>query len=313
MGVVIMRKTIKVGLVLLVLGLIMVMFGVANNGIQAVYWDSGFHIAKRQTKTYQLKQVKQITLATANNVTIRQGNTTSIKITANRTLPTVTTKDGHVTIKSATHNSETIGFMFNNTGSFADTTVITVPKGTTIDRIDDRSQQSGNVSLQNVTANHVQLLADDNNVSLSNVEIQQSASFTADSLHLTQVTAPSLQVTSDNLSITNSQFTEGASKITLDDDSAQLTNSKFKALQLHMTDGNLTLTNNQITDSLTASTVDGNIHVTAPKSIGVTAVTNDGNLNVFGNTNQSRYQYNQQATPQYHLTTDDGNITVTAS
>jgi len=80
-----------------------------------------------------------------------------------------------------------------------------------------------------------------------------------------------------------------------------------------MTDGNLTLTNNQITDSLTASTVDGNIHVTAPKSIGVTAVTNDGNLNVFGNTNQSRYQYNQQATPQYHLTTDDGNITVTAS
>ena len=308
-----MRKTIKIGVILLVLGLIMAMFGIANNGIQAVYWDSGFHIARRQTKTYQLKQVKQITLSTANNVTIRQGNTASIKVTASRKLPTVTTKDGHVTIKSATHNSETIGFMFDNTGSFADDTVITVPKGTTVDRIDDSTQQSGDVQLQDITAKTVQLLADDNNVSLSNVEIQQSASFTADSLHLNQVTAPSLQTNGGTVTIANSQFTKGTSKLSLDDDNAQLTNNTFKALQIHTSDGNLTLNNNQITDSLTASTADGNIHVAAPKTTGITAITGDGNLNIFGKTNQHRYQYNQHATPQYHLTTDDGNITVTES
>ncbi len=291
----------------------MAMFGIANNGIQAVYWDSGFHVAHYQTKTYPLKQVKQITLATANNVTIRQGNTASIKVTANRKLPTITTKDGHVTIKSPTYDSETIGFMFNNTGSFADTTLITVPKGTTIERIDDRNQQSGNIHLQNITIKNVQLLADDNSVSLSNVDIQQSASFTADSLHLSQVTAPSLQTNGGTVTIANSQFTKGTSKLSLDDENAQLTNNTFKALQVHTSDGNLTLSNNQITDSLTASTADGNIHVTAPKTTGITAITGDGNLNIFGTTNQHRYQYNQHATPQYHLTTDDGNITVTES
>lgn len=68
-----MRKTIRVGIILLVVGLLLIMFGIANNGIQSVYWDQGFHIVRHKTRRYHVSQLKDITIATANNITINHG------------------------------------------------------------------------------------------------------------------------------------------------------------------------------------------------------------------------------------------------
>ena len=85
-----MRKTIRVGIILLVVGLLLIMFGIANNGIQSVYWDQGFHIVRHKTRRYHVSQLKDITIATANNITIKQGTAANITVTATRALPMVT-------------------------------------------------------------------------------------------------------------------------------------------------------------------------------------------------------------------------------
>ncbi|MCT4456271.1 hypothetical protein EFP00_02305 [Lactiplantibacillus paraplantarum] len=311
-----MRKTIRVGVILLVLGLILTMFGIANNGIQSVYWDQGFHVVHHKTKHYHVSQIKDITIATANNVIIKQGTTTNVTVTAARTLPTITTDNGHVIVTSTSHNTKTVGFMFDNVGQFADTTTITVPKGTTVNRITAKTSQSGNITLQNITANHLQNLSTDSNVTLTDVKINRSLTLTGDNLRLTRTSAPSLQIDGDpDVNITDSRFTTNASKIITDEGDIHLTNNRFKTLKITTSDGDITLNNNHITENLVATTSDGDIHGTVSRTTGVRASTGDGDLHIFDHTQSdgSGYQVNQAAAVQYRLTTADGDITVTSN
>ena len=103
-----MRRTIRVGIILLVVGLLLIMFGIANNGIQSVYWDQGFHIVHHKTRRYHVSQLKDVTIATANNITIKQGTAANITVTATRALPTVTTNNGHVTVTSVSYTHLTL-------------------------------------------------------------------------------------------------------------------------------------------------------------------------------------------------------------
>lgn len=311
-----MRKTIRVGVILLVLGLILTMFGIANNGIQSVYWDQGFHVVHHKTKHYHVSKIKDITIATANNVIIKQGTTANVTVTAARALPTITTDNGHVTVTSTSHNTKTMGFMFDNVGQFADTTTITVPKGTTINRITAKASQSGNITLQSITTNHLQNLSTNSNVNLTDVKINRSMTLTGDNLHLTRTSAPSLQINGDpDVNIIDSRFTANASKIATDEGDIHLTNNRFKAIGITTSDGDITLNNNHITENLAAATSDGDIRGTASRTIGVRASTSDGDLHIFDHTQSdgSDYQVNQSALIQYRLTTADGDITVTSN
>ena len=311
-----MRKTIRVGIILLVVGLLLIMFGIANNGIQSVYWDQGFHIVRHKTRRYHVSQLKDITIATANNITIKQGTAANITVTATRALPTVTINNGHVTVTSTTHNAKTVGFMFDNVGQFADTTIITVPKGTTIHQITAKASQSGNVSLQNVTVDQFKSLSTDSDINLTDFKVNQSLTLTGDNLRLTRVSAPSLQINSDpDISITDSHFTKTASKIITADSDIHLTNNQFKALKLTSSEGDIMLNNNRITESLSATASDGDIRITAPRTTGVKASTSDGDLHIFNHlqSDGGDYQVNQSAAVQYRLTTSNGDITVSAS
>lgn len=206
--------------------------------------------------------------------------------------------------------------MFDNVGQFADTTIITVPKGTTIHQITAKASQSGNVSLQKVTVDQLKSLSTDSDINLTDVKVNQSLTLTGDNLRLTRVSAPSLQINSDpDISITDSHFTKTASKIITADSDIHLTNNQFKALKLTSSEGDIMLNNNRITESLSATASDGDIRITAPRTTGIKASTSDGDLHIFNHlqSDGGDYQVNQSAAVQYRLTTSNGDITVSAN
>ena len=311
-----MRKTIRIGVVLLVIGLILTMFGIANNGIQSIYWDQGFHVVHQQTRRYRVSQIKDLTLATDHHVIIKQGTTAGITVTATRSLPQVTTKNGHIMITGTNRTTQNIGFMLDDISQTANTVTITVPKGTTIKQITAKASQSGNITLQKITVNQLQNLSADSNVTLTDVKINHSLSLTGDNLRLTRISAPRLQINGDpDVTITDSRFITNASKITTDEENIRLTNNRFKALKITTSDGDITLNNNHITENLVATTSDGDIHGMVSRTTGVRASTGDGDLHIFNHSQSdgSDYQVNQSASVQYRLTTGDGDITVTSN
>ncbi|RRK09921.1 hypothetical protein D1831_10205 [Lactiplantibacillus garii] len=310
-----MRKTVKVGVILLVLGVIMLIFGIANNGIQSVYWEKGFKVVKTHEKTYQPKKITDITLSSNEDVVIERGDVATIKVTTTRKLADVEINNGHVTISSSspTATSDTVGYMFND-GSESNRIVITIPKRTTVNWIKDTDKQFGDVNVQNVTAKHVQLLNGNGDVRLSSVNIKNQAEFSADTLHLTDVTAPTLKAKGSDVTISDSHFNDGASKVQSNDGDIKIGETQFKTAKVHSDDGDIRLNQNHVT-SLSATTDDGDIHLSANKRVGVYAQTDDGDLSIFGyrsDTDQS-YHYNKTAKQQYHLTSGDGDVTATAA
>ena len=312
-----MRKTVKVGIVLLIVGVIMLIFGIANNGIQSVYWDNGFRVVHTQDKTYYPDKITDITLTNTSNVTVRRGTTASIHVTTTSQLPTVTTKAGHVKITAKAATAGHVGYMFNGDKP-ATTTVITVPAGTTINWLkagtDGHQELAGTLTLTNLTVNHLQLLTDNMTARLTNVNIKKDNLLATNKLALTNVTAPALQAEANTVTITQSRFNQGTSKVTGDDGDYRISQSRFKKLKLRNHDGDIHLDRNRVT-TLTATTDDGDIHLTANKNVGVYAKTDDGDLNIFNHHRDdgASYRYQPNASQQYHLTTVDGDITAIAA
>jgi len=327
-----MKKTVKLGVIFLILGLILVIFGIANNGIQSVYWDKGFHVMHHYHKTYYPNKLKSLTLGADADVIVVRGNTASIKISAARVKPVVTNTNGHITIKSP-RVPEMVGFMLSDNANRIE---ITVPNKTTLTRIKTTSAQT-DLQLSHLTVQQLQLTST-GHVSLNQVTAKKPLTLSADNAQLNQVTAPSLKLSTSttNVNITHSQFADGPSTIDTNDGNITLAHSTFKQAKLRTTtgnlsvhhnqfkqakiettDGNITLSNNQLTKLLTATTNDGNIHVQTTRQVGIQARTSDGTLNIFNQKrsgdDQQKMTYRPNATVQYQLKTDDGNINVSAS
>lgn len=311
-----MKKTIKIGIIIFILGIVLVIFGIANNGIQSVYWENGFHVVRQRSQTYHPKTIKTITVNTDANVTIKRGATSSIRVVSARQLPTVSVKDGHVSVTSKNYDeTNTVGFLI--TPLVTNHVVITVPKATTIDRIKSAPKQSGDVKLQDVNADHVQLTAtDDSDISLTNVQVTNDLLTSGADFTATNVAAPSLTVAGEDINIKESHFEAQDSTINGSDGDLTIQTSHFKNVNAKTGDGDIQLTDNHVNGTFTAKTDDGDIQLTAPRSIGVTAQNgDDDDLNIFGwhSDSQHQYQYQTNATQQYRLTTSDGDITVSAS
>jgi len=326
-----MKKTVKIGAVLLILGLLLTIFGIANNGIQSVYWDQGFHVLKKHRQTYHPDKINQLTLSTNADVIVKRGATTSIRVLSSRSKPTVTDHDGHITIKSP-ELTTTQGFILS---AVTDQVVITVPAKTTLTKIKATTDQAS-VRLKDLKINQLSLISQ-GQASLSHVSVTKPLKLTADNVQLDQVTAPQLRLkgNSANINISHSQFTDGTSTVTTSDGHINLEHSQFKQVALSTVDGNLNvrhnqfdqakistadghieLSNNQLAKRLTAKTNDGNIHVQTSRDTGIRAKTKDGNLSIFDqhqNGDQQQKVYRPTAKVQYQLSTDDGNINVSAS
>ncbi|AVK63856.1 hypothetical protein C5Z26_06910 [Lactobacillus sp. CBA3606] len=307
-----MKKTIKIGFGLLILGAILIIFGIANNGIQSVYWHNGFHVLKQTTRTYHPKTIKTITLATANNVIIRRGDTTKIQVTASHHRPTITTDHGHVTIKSTAAN--TTGFLLH---SATDVTVITLPQTAKLTTVTATANQVGNLRLHHLNIDRLKL-SGQGAVNLSQVTVTQPLTLaTTDDVQLTKVQAPSLTIgaEADDIHITQSQFTKAASNLKTTDGDITVHQTTFKSGHISSDEGDIALRDNHLQQRLTVNATDGDITVRAPHQVGINATTSEGDLSIFDwkNDDQNHYQVHTDATSQYDLTTTEGDITVTAA
>ncbi|ETY73134.1 DUF4097 family beta strand repeat-containing protein [Lactiplantibacillus fabifermentans] len=307
-----MKKTIKVGIILLILGLILAIFGIANNGIQSIYWQSGFHVAKVRTKTYQPAKIKSITLNTDADVTIKQGDTTKVTVSSARQLPSMTYDNGNVTIKSTQFTHETVGFIITPEVSTHRVT-ITIPKNTIVNTI-KATKQTGNVAISNVAVKDLQLTTQ-SDLDLAQVTVKNSANLQANDVTVNKLTAPSLQADIDGaVRISDSTFTHATSNITSTAD-VTIKDTQLKSAAITATAGTITLRHNQLTSNLAAKVTDGDINVQTNRANGVTAKTSTGDLAIFGWHSDSHrsYQYKTNAKAQYQLTSTSGEINVTAS
>ncbi|AVK61278.1 hypothetical protein C5Z25_05625 [Lactobacillus sp. CBA3605] len=307
-----MKKTIKIGFCLLILGAILIIFGIANNGIQSVYWQNGFHVLKQTTRTYHPKTIKTITLATASNVIIRRGDTTKIQVTTSHNRPMITTDQGHVTIKSTATN--TTGFLLQ---SASDVTIITLPQAAKLTTVTATANQVGNLRLSNLNIDRLNL-SGQGAVNLNQVTVAQPLTLdTTDDVHLNQVQAPSLTIgtEADDIHITKSQFTKTASSIKTTDGDISIHQTTFKSGHISSDEGDIVLHDNHVQQRLTVNATDGDITVRAPHQVGINATTSEGDLSIFDwqSDDQHHYQVHTDATSQYDLTTTDGDITVTAA
>lgn len=310
-----MKKTVKIGFLLLILGLILTILGIANNGIKTIYWHDGFHIAKRYTASAQPTKIKSITLKTGGNVIVRSGDHNSIRVTSSIDQPQITNNNGRITVTSSVKSYQSFNFQF--TTPIDSATVITVAKGTKLDQLTAERAQNGDVSLNGLNVNKL-TAQPRGDLTLREVNVTQPLTdITAYNTHLTKVTAPSLTLKSTgDITIDQSRFEKSASSITGNDD-VTIRQTKLKSGQINGSDSDISLLNNQLAQQLAVKTTDGDIHVTTDPSSGINAHTDDGDLTVFSwhhdNQDQKSYQYQPKANQQYQLTTTDGDITVTAS
>jgi len=308
-----MKKTVKIGFLLLILGLILAILGIANNGIKTIYWHDGFHIAKRYTASAQPTKIKSITLKTGSNVIVRSGDHNSIRVTSSIDQPQITDNDGRITVTSSVKSYQSFNFQF--TTPVNEATVITVAKGTKLDQLTAGRAQNGDVSLNSLNIGKL-TAQPQGDLTLREVNVTQPLTdITAYNTRFNKVTAPSLTLKSTgDITIDHSQFEKSASSITGNDD-VTIRQTKLRSGQINGSDSDISLLDNQLAQQLAVKTTDGDIHVTTAPSSGINAHTDDGDLTVFSwhHDNQKSYQYQPKANQQYQLTTTDGDITVTAS
>ena len=308
-----MKKTVKIGFLLLILGIILAILGIANNGIQTVYWKNGFHVQHRYVETSHPSKIESITLQTGSDVVIQSGDRNSVKVVSGLQKPTVEVNDGHLTVKSSSGSYQT--FNFQLTRAIHDTTVITVAKGTKLSEIKADSQQEGDVRISNLAVKSLALQIH-GDLNLNQLTVYDPLTdLTAESTFLTKVTAPSLGLKSDgDVHIDQSKFDQAASSIESNDD-VTMRQTQLKSGQINTVDSDVSLANNQLAQQLTVKTTDGDIHVTADRNVGVNASTTDGDLTVFDwhSDETNNYQTQPKASQQYQLTTTDGDINVQAT
>lgn len=123
-----MKKTFKIGLGILVIGIVLMVVGFAGHGMKNVSFKGATPVIEKQvTKKLSTAKFNRVNLTSSSaNVLIKTGSKFSISYQgSNARLPKVT-----VTNQSATiHQGEAYGTFFSyNNGD--DTIIITVPKGT---------------------------------------------------------------------------------------------------------------------------------------------------------------------------------------
>ena len=150
-----MKKTFKIGLGILIIGIILMVVGFAGHGMKNVSFEGATPVIEKQVtkKLSTAKEFNRVNLTSSSaNVLIKTGSKFAISYQgSNARLPKVT-----VTNQSATiHQGEGRGTFFSyNNGD--DTIIITVPKGTKLaGKLDvaDGDLSITNVDLENMDVN----------------------------------------------------------------------------------------------------------------------------------------------------------------
>lgn len=305
-----MKKTLISGIILTILGAVLLGLGILHHGDHNLIWhDGGFKIEDASIKHATFKEVHNLKINADDDVQIKPYAGSQIKVTYRGT----NTLDYQATNHQLSINDNSRnGFTFNlGLGNFAPSTItIYVPSTSKLNKL--ICNTSGTVSITDLNFNQIHLSSNED-VDLHKVNVKDELQVSGYSdLELRQVSAASLAYDSSDgdVTINDSKFIKGSSKILTSDGDLELNDSDFKQLKLVSDDGDLNLNRLSISESLTGRTSDGDIHTTLKDSrnLAINADSDDGHAKIFGK-NTNYYHQGSQKT-HYSFTSSDGNIIV---
>jgi len=318
-----MKRSLKIGLTLMVLGAALFGIGWMNHGDKAVVWNRstrGFKTIQKVKRSYHPGDYQRIVVDSRAPVTIKDGDTNRVTVSyidGASGLPKASVTKGTLHIKGGVSSQRLNVSIFSVSDRTATSggVLITVPRDKKLDSIVVK-KGSGSLSLRQLRAKQVAIEnTDDVNLYALRVDRNVTVYSTDGDIYADQVRAKQLRVNADDgdMGISNSQLTANDNQFTSTDGDVRLSTSQLGGGRIDSNDGDISLQSNRIAQKLKARTNDGDIHADIAKSAGAKVFSQDADMSditVLGKHRHSGYWLRREAKSQYQLSAGDGDVQV---
>jgi len=313
-----MKRSVKISLVLVILGAILAGLGWWNHGDKTIVWNNQsrrLRVANTAHKVYYPGKYRDIQVTSALPVTIKRGATSQVTVRSGSGMaqqPKVTVKRGQLTVTAGSRSShDNVIFGADLSSSAANGITITVPASQKLRNVRVTKSQEG-VNLRYLKLRQLTVATADD-VSLQQVSTTEPTNVTSQDgdVWLASLTTPQLKVqTADgDITLTSVDLTSKHNQVTAQEGGdVRLTESKLGGGRVTTHDGDIHLQNNRLQDHLTATTTDGDVQAHIAQSAGAVVNSADGDIHVLGKSQKSGYRLNRGAKAWYQLSSHDGDI-----
>jgi len=321
-----MKRSVKIGLTLMILGAVLFGVGWMNHGDKSVVWSResrAFKTVQRVKRSYQPKDYRRIVIDSQAPVTIKAGDTSRVTVSyidGNRQLPQAQVSHGALTIKGghSTNKLDVTVFGLSEHTTTNGGVLVTVPRTKQLDSVVVK-KGSGSVALRGLRAKQM-TVANADDVSLVELEIQKDLTIQSSDgdIWASQIKANKLSVNTDDgdISVSDSHLAATDNQFITGDGGIRLSENHLGGGKIRSNDGDLTIQGNTLAKQLKATTADGDIRAYIGKSAGAKVTTEDADMSditVQGKNRKNGYWLRRDAATQYQLSTSDGDIRVADS
>ncbi|MCH4164951.1 MAG: DUF4097 domain-containing protein [Lentilactobacillus diolivorans] len=297
-----MKKTTWVGLIILIVGIICLAVGLGNDGFRTVYWDHGFNVegtGRNKERTAHFDHVKQLTVATSNQVTIRKGNVSKISVTY-PSKTKVTQSGNKLTVQGSKHWKKAFTlFGFHTVEDNFGHTVITVPKDLKLDSLTCHIHEYNSDNLNG----HVRI----NGISAKRLSFSGESNLSLNEIHV----ADELKISSmGHLSLSNSTFNDGS--LHNDVGNINLRSNQFTRLAAETDAGHISFNTQNVSKRFSADSETGSINgrVKRNRRTQISVSTSVGHKSIFGRSVSHYGRQNIKNPVNYHFTTEVGHVKI---
>ncbi|MFC6274712.1 DUF4097 family beta strand repeat-containing protein [Levilactobacillus tangyuanensis] len=319
-----MKKTTKIALICLGLGLVLTGIGWLNHGDKSVTWSHdhrGFQVIEQHQTSMNPGTYHKIMVNAKSRVTIQEGDSNRVTVTTmtnhrqDAAKATVSKGTLFITGGQPTYRLSHFFIGFSPVSDTSDKVLVTVPRGT---RLSDVTVQkaSRRLSLQGIQAKTMNLCSStDSRIANTKVAGRLTIQSKDGDVQVNQTQAKHLSLTAENGNVTvmNSRVSANDTQVTSQNGDVRLTQNKLGGGKVTSLNGDLHLQNNRVAKTLKAYTDDGDITAHIDRTAGLETRLNDadmGDISVAGRSQNSGYRRHSHATSQYQLTSADGDISV---
>lgn len=312
-----MKKTFIFGVILLVIGGVLFSIGLGNGGLRSVYWDDGFKVDARVSKTVDYKDISDINVSGngMGPVVIREGTSdqTKVRIQSSKSSKiNVTNHQGKLTISG----SGRAGFIFGGeefSSAQQPIVEVTIPTKTKLTAV--TLDSDSDTTVQNVSTKELDVNGSDaltiSHVGISGTLYVKNGVY--GDINLNNVGAKSLDIDAgdNDILVENSRFDAQNSQLTTRDGDLTLRRNTWRNLTIQASDGDVDFDQQTILKTMQARVEDGNINgqIEPTKHVGITVNASDGNVTLYGKKN-SNYGNMSSTNQTYQLNASDGDIVV---
>lgn len=294
-----MKKTVVIGLVVTLLGVVLFSIGLGHGGAKTVYWDHGFttesyaHVDSHQTSS-QYDGIKNFDLSTDSPVQIKKGDVSKVEVT----YPSATkiTKSGdtlHFVLKlpQRRHSVIVFGSDFQRPSKSVGKTVITVPQDIEIGTITSNVSDSisvHNLTIKTITSSGVGDITLDHVVTKGNLNLDNTG-----------------DTTLSHSRFPNAKLDVGAGDVTL-------TSNTFKTMNVKTGAGDIDFNQQNVAESFTAKSYVGDIDgkIARNKKTQVSVSADVGDVSVFGSSHKKQILSSVKHPVIYKFTSDVGDVDI---